>query len=479
MRNRDELPRGIFVLLVLSMTFLLAIASFMSKKGETTNRVFAAELTTEQGEPGLRAGGGPAESCPSGMIAYWRFDETSGDTFADSIQGNDATCAAEPAACPMTTDGIVNGAVDFHGSDYKLTAPDDAAFAWSNDDSFSLELWVNTNVCPDDVFFGKYDTRASWWLGCEGGLPVFSLRDSVITDGIRVTGTVSIEDAQWHHIVGVRDAATNENRLYVDGDLADTDVVDYLGDFSNDNPITFGFHHDDYFVDALIDEVAAYNRVLSPGEIETHYERGLTGFGYCNLAAVVDDQTYETEVGVSVVITFDYSDPDGPGPYTVTIIDAPGHGALSGSGLQRTYTPDAGFKGVDSFTWRIHDGLNDSDVATTSIDVKANDENVPPVAASQSVTTTIELPVLIELEYSDPDGGSDYTVSVFDGPEHGTLTGTGVTRTYTPDATFVGEDGFSWIVNDGYDDSNVANVSIHVLDSTSYIYLPVIFKPGS
>ncbi len=459
--------RGLTVLLlfVISATSLTVSALFLRKDSRAVKTALAAETAESPEAPDFAAGNGQTESCPVGMIAYWHLDETSGTTFVDRIQGINASCTGNQ--CPAFVQGRVNGALAFDGINDRVSAPNHPDFDWLNNDSFSLELWAKTSSCDDGVFFGKQAlNRATWWLGCgsTGHLPVFGLRDS---NGFNVwiTGTTSIADNEWHHLVAVREAATQQNRLYVDGSLSASATINYAGDFNNINNLTFGYHADQWFVNATIDEVAAYDRVLTAQEITRHYVVGRdAGHNYCNMTPAAFDGSFETEMGVSVQITFDYNDPDGPGPYTVTIVDGPDHGALTGSGLQRTYAPNAGFKGTDFFTWRISDGVNDSNVATTTINVLGLGENVPPVAESQAVTANNKSPLLIELSYTDPDGGSVYTVTIIDGPDHGTLSGTGATRTYHANSTFVGHDSFTWKVNDGFDDSNVATVSIQVVE---------------
>ena len=54
---------------------------------------------------------------------------------------------------------------------------------------------------------------------------------------------------------------------------------------------------------------------------------------------------------------------------TYTVIDLPGNGILTGSGANLTYTPDVGFVGSDSLTFRANDGELDSNIATVSITV--------------------------------------------------------------------------------------------------------------
>jgi hypothetical protein len=87
--------------------------------------------------------------------------------------------------------------------------------------------------------------------------------------------------------------------------------------------------------------------------------------------------------------------------------------------------------------------------------------NDAPIASDQSVTTPEDTPVAITLTGSDVDGDS-LTYTVVTQPQHGTLSGSGASLTYTPAADYSGPDGFTFRVNDGTVDSNVATVSVTV-----------------
>lgn len=54
----------------------------------------------------------------------------------------------------------------------------------------------------------------------------------------------------------------------------------------------------------------------------------------------------------------------------MVINSGPSYGTLSGSGLSRVYTPEAGFTGVDTIRWSIYDGQATSNIATISIEVR-------------------------------------------------------------------------------------------------------------
>jgi hypothetical protein len=142
-----------------------------------------------------------------------------------------------------------------------------------------------------------------------------------------------------------------------------------------------------------------------------------------------------------------------------TIVAGPAHGTLTGTGANRTYTPTANYNGPDGFSFKVNDGTVDGNIATVGITVTA--VNDAPIANSQNVTTAEDSAVNITLTGSDIDGDS-LSVAIVAGPAHGTLTGTGATRTYTPAANYNGADSFSFKVNDGTVDSSQATVSITV-----------------
>ena len=55
-----------------------------------------------------------------------------------------------------------------------------------------------------------------------------------------------------------------------------------------------------------------------------------------------------------------------------TVVSGPAHGTLSGSGANRTYTPDPGYLGPDSFSYVANDGTLASAPASVSLNVHLN-----------------------------------------------------------------------------------------------------------
>ncbi|MHB8112088.1 MAG: beta strand repeat-containing protein, partial [Bellilinea sp.] len=164
-----------------------------------------------------------------------------------------------------------------------------------------------------------------------------------------------------------------------------------------------------------------------------------------NNAPVANPQTPSVAEDTATPITLTASDVDND-PLTYSIVTPPSHGTLSGTIPSLTYTPEANYNGPDSFTFKVNDGVVDSDPATVSITVEA--VNDAPVANAQSKPVTEDTATTITLTGSDIDSSS-LTYSVVTNPSHGTLSGSGATRTYTPAANYNGPDSFTFKVNDG------------------------------
>ena len=177
-----------------------------------------------------------------------------------------------------------------------------------------------------------------------------------------------------------------------------------------------------------------------------------------NNAPTAFDQSITTNEDVPVSFVIIASDPEN-NTLTYSIVTPPAHGSLTGTAPNLTYTPTSGYSGSDSFTFKVNDGLVDSNIATVSVSVIYI--NRPPVAASQSVSVTEDVAKPITLSATDADG-SPLTYTVVSSPSHGTLSGSAPNLIYTPSANYNGNDSFTFKANDGSDDSNIATVSVTV-----------------
>ncbi|MDQ2700367.1 MAG: cadherin-like domain-containing protein [Actinomycetota bacterium] len=88
--------------------------------------------------------------------------------------------------------------------------------------------------------------------------------------------------------------------------------------------------------------------------------------------------------------------------------------------------------------------------------------DTPPVASDTSHTVETSGDLTFNLAATDADD-DDLGYAISQGPEHGTVTGSGATRIYTPDAGFAGQDQITFEVNDGYGGTDSATVSFTVI----------------
>ncbi len=142
--------------------------------------------------------------------------------------------------------------------------------------------------------------------------------------------------------------------------------------------------------------------------------------------------------------------------------------------------------GTGTWTWTYG-----SDTCSGTAEVTATKEsadtvvsgNSKPVANNQTVNTTEDTPIDITLTANDADGDA-LTWHIDSQPASGILSGFTPVLTYTPDAGFSGSDSFTFHVNDGTLDSDIATLSITIskkigykqFEETSYYLKDVCFN---
>ncbi|MCX7891791.1 MAG: Ig-like domain-containing protein [Burkholderiales bacterium] len=145
-----------------------------------------------------------------------------------------------------------------------------------------------------------------------------------------------------------------------------------------------------------------------------------------------------------------------------SLVDGPKHGQLvlkpNGS---FSYTPAADFNGTDTFTYRANDGTDSSNIATVTITVTAAQD--APVAVDDDFEMledgTLEGNVLAN--DFDLDSGDTLRARLVSAPAHGTLVlNADGSFSYSPAADYNGVDSFTYVANDGSEDSAPATVKI-------------------
>lgn len=165
-----------------------------------------------------------------------------------------------------------------------------------------------------------------------------------------------------------------------------------------------------------------------------------------------------------VAITLLATDADNTGAELQFAIQTqPTHGVLSqNANGSFSYTPAANFNGVDSFTYTVTDGVLVSNLATARITVTA--VNDAPVLAGDSLSLAEDTSLVIDpLKNATDIEGNTLTAAIVAGPQHGSLSvNADGTFSYRANANFNGTDSFTYKVNDGALNSNLATVNLTI-----------------
>lgn len=249
-------------------------------------------------------------SLASGLAGYWTFDETSGGILHDSSgNGRNGSLVNFPGGQGDWTSGRLGGALQFGGpsTDESVSVPN---FTMPTA-SMTITAWVWANSLP------RWATIAANWNGAWGafnystfgGDPNLSL---YVADGGSPPGIVNVDYGvssvslslnQWHFVTVVANAATSTVTFMQDNSpvgsfhygsqLFASSAQLNLGDDPSDTSPGQGNW------DGKLDDLAFWNRPLSPQELTTIYNAGLAGNP---LLSLIPEPSVPAMVGASVLL---------------------------------------------------------------------------------------------------------------------------------------------------------------------------------
>jgi VCBS repeat-containing protein len=303
------------------------------------------------------------------------------------------------------------------------------------------------------------------------GLDSFSylLSDGALTDtatiSLEVTDTapIAVDDSYTvHHsqtltVSPVAGALANDSDADGDGLSAALDSAPQHGTLSFNSNGSFVYTPDAGYVG-----LDSFSYLLSDGALT---DTATISLEVTDTAPIAVDDSYTVHHGQTLTVSpvagalANDSDADGDG-LSAALDSAPQHGTLSfNSNGSFVYTPEAGYVGLDSFSYLLSDGAL-TDTATISLEVT----DTAPIAVDDSYSGDEDSSITGNVLTNDGDPESDeLTTRLVSGPAHGILKlDPGGTFSYTPDPDFNGSDSFTYRANDGQGDSNLALVNLTV-----------------
>jgi hypothetical protein len=226
----------------------------------------------------------PAITVASGLVGFWKFDETTGTIASDSSgNGNTASLVGDAAHAP----GIFNEALSLDGGTGYARVPSAPALEQVSG-PVSISAWVKFNSNVTYAANSMQTIMRKVVNENDNSAPPYSAYDLVVQDFGGGTfkarmGVARASDSargvsgwgnahtygSWYHFVGVYDGTTVY--LYVNG------VLEISAAFSGSllqttAPLCIGrYGTADEPVNGLVDEVRLYNRALSATDVQTLY----------------------------------------------------------------------------------------------------------------------------------------------------------------------------------------------------------------
>jgi uncharacterized protein (TIGR02145 family) len=207
-------------------------------------------------------GGASDKWLTDGLVGYWKMDEsaTTSGAFDTSGNGNIGTYidSASTTAGKFGNGGVFDGDGDYISiSSPNIGQPGD----------YTISAWVktaNSTCCTSGIYaifcVNSYDPDFA----------MYNQQPLVYDNGyIYSSGSGTISDGEWHHVVFSRSGGTVS--FYIDGESDGTGNHSATFPVVSQLRIGFNNHNEDYW-NGNIDEVRIYNRALAPDEVRKLYE---------------------------------------------------------------------------------------------------------------------------------------------------------------------------------------------------------------
>lgn len=192
------------------------------------------------------------------LLAYWEFNETSGNIAVDSQGNNNGIIVGA-----SRTTGINGTALDFDGNNSNVK------IEYNNDldivtDKVSFSVWFKMNELGEDGAFLFNNTKYILRMDSRGKI-TFAIYNPSWTS-VTTPWANRIIDTDWHHVVATYNG--EKLKLYVDNTLMKSKASSGLLQSSSSHTYIGSQSSRNYFP-GTIDQVAIYTKELSVEEINT------------------------------------------------------------------------------------------------------------------------------------------------------------------------------------------------------------------
>ncbi|MCV6979995.1 tandem-95 repeat protein [Mycolicibacterium pulveris] len=369
------------------------------------------------------------------------------------VAGDDTYTTQEDTPITIPAPGVLGNDFDADG-DFMLVELADPP----GEGIVSLEADGSFTYSPNADFHGidSFTYTVSDGNGGTGSATVYVTVDSVNDAPVAVDDFVAVDEDSGATVIDVLG-----NDSDVDGDALSVTAVGT----ASGGTVTLVDGVITYTPDADFHGTDSFTYTVSDGNGGTASATVHVTVNSVNEAPVANDDDVSTNENTPIVIDVlgnDY-DVDTEDELAVSLLWPPAHGiAVVNENGTVTYTPDTGYRGIDTFTYQLDDGTDTSSIARVTITV----HRAPLVANDDDMVTDEDASVVIDILANDSDPSGETITHVFiNSPTNGTVHVLGTVRPtlrYVPGPDFFGVDSFTYTVMDVYGRDATATVTITV-----------------
>ena len=218
----------------------------------------------------------------SALVGWWKFDEGSGTTAADS-SGNGDTMTLFNGVSWVA--GKIGDAISANGTNQYGTVP---AINLSGTSTLTVAFWANRtySTTTESVLLEdstNYNNSTTGFGFFPDDTPCKGIQAAVHGNvGYSVNCYSQPSSGVWHHLAIIYDktqAGNNQTALYIDGVLQTptsnlNNTAQNTNSFGNNPIYLFSRDGSQFFNGGEVDDLRIYNRALSAAEIQQLYQAG-------------------------------------------------------------------------------------------------------------------------------------------------------------------------------------------------------------
>jgi hypothetical protein len=220
-----------------------------------------------------------AQDITTGLIGWWKLDETTGSIAYDSGSGaNNGSYDGGFTAATASRGGKVGGAIEWYGNPDRINIGTPAEL--NNINQMTLSAWIYPRAGA--IFNRIIDKNAGgtqgWQFMVNGNNAAYFYKGRSTTGGSWQSPNSSIALNEWVHIIMSYDRTNvaNDAVFYLNGELvATTEVNTPVGTPGDDSITSFvigGRTNGANSFDGLIDDVRVYNRMFTAEDAMKLYQ---------------------------------------------------------------------------------------------------------------------------------------------------------------------------------------------------------------